>query len=31
MTRLMDAFPPSREAQVTLANWRTPQYPLAKA
>ena len=26
MTRLMDAFPPSRETQVTLANWRTAPY-----
>jgi hypothetical protein len=26
MTRLMDAFPSSREAQVTLANWRTAPY-----
>src|SRR5258706_4493034 len=26
MTRLMNAFPSSREAQVTLANWRTPPY-----
>jgi len=26
MTGLMNAFPPSRDAQVTLANWRTPPY-----
>ncbi|HTO72871.1 MAG TPA: serine hydrolase domain-containing protein [Gemmatimonadales bacterium] len=26
MTRLMDAFPPAPEAQVTLANWRTAPY-----
>ena len=26
MIRLMDAFPPSLEAQVTLANWRTAPY-----
>jgi CubicO group peptidase (beta-lactamase class C family) len=26
MTRLMQGFPPAPEAQVTLANWRTPPF-----